>query len=285
MAQTKSYLEPFIGKSVINTSSPKLELTYHYGKEDILDESQQWHENGAICPQNKIFYILEGEICVVIKNNEIIAKAGDMMLIPAGVKHDYHLTPLQYAKKFWIHFDCRINKENIFDKYNFPYKITINNNPFIHSLFKRLINIQHDDILGITLTRGNLLCRLVEFYLKNCPLKQTNKDNSIWQVVEYINTHYLERPTLEELAQQAHLSPNQFLRRFKAIMGASPISFINFLRIDYAKHLIEKTEQSITEIMEIVGFYDFAHFSKTFKNYYHYSPNQYRILFKKNQLP
>ena len=154
----QNYHNPYMsGKSVINTFAQSLEISYHYGGKHILDSSW-WHETDVICPLTKMFYILEGEILIKIDNKEIIATAGEMMIIPAGVKHDYCLTELNHAHKFWVHFDLKINHANLFDHYDFPYKISIGNNPLIFSLFNQLTAIKADETTWQNLTKASILC-------------------------------------------------------------------------------------------------------------------------------
>ncbi|MBQ8309183.1 MAG: AraC family transcriptional regulator [Clostridia bacterium] len=243
-----------------------------------------WHDYDFVCTQNKLFYILEGEIAIVVNKQEIIAKAGDMVLIPAGTKHDYYLTPLKYAQKFWLHFDLTIDKRNLFDDYTFPYTIAVTQNEYVYSLFEQLVNLKANNALEQTLTRSGLLCSLLSYYFNHCSISLKTNDNHIWSVIEYINNNYIEKLTLTDLATRANLSPNQFLRRFESIMGVSPIQYVNYLRIDRAKHLLEKTNKSISQILEEVGFYDSAHFSKAFKSYYGYSPRQYREIVQEKSL-
>ena len=55
----------------------------------------------------------------------------------------------------------------------------------------------------------------------------------------------------------------------------------NILRIEKAKFLLEYSDDPINKIMEIVGFDDFAHFTKLFKKETGYSPTKYRNALKK----
>ena len=83
---------------IINTSAIKIETALHYCRLSTLDPT--WTAKNLVCSNSKLFYILEGEIAIIIKNTTMIAKKGDLVLIPAGVMHDYHLTKLNYAKNF-----------------------------------------------------------------------------------------------------------------------------------------------------------------------------------------
>ncbi len=59
-------------------------------------------------------------------------------------------------------------------------------------------------------------------------------------------------------------------------MGMSIIRYSKYLKIERAKALL-KTQESITEIGEKLGFYDQSHFSKTFKKWVNLSPQAYRL--------
>ena len=266
-------------RPLLNTLAPKIEICFHYGKKDILDASW-WHGKNQISPQNQLYYIFKGEISLMIDNKEYIAKAGDMVLLPAGIQYDYSLTNLQYAHKFWLHFDLTIDRKNIFNEYEFSYIVRVKQPERVYSLFEKLLDLKINNTIEQTLVRSNLLCRLLSYYFEHCSIQLKSNDSCIWNVVEFINNNYIDKLTLADLANRASLSINQFIRRFEHIMGCSPIQYVNYLRVDRAKLLIENSDKSISEILAEVGFYDFSHFTKIFKRYYGYSPSQYRKIKK-----
>ena len=100
--------------------------TFHIGSEVVLTPS--WHEKNVILPNNKLFYILDGEIIIKTERETLIGKKGDMMLIPAGLKHDFYLSKLSYAKKCWLHFDLFAGGTSFLDRYTFPLKIKVGEN-------------------------------------------------------------------------------------------------------------------------------------------------------------
>ena len=80
----------------------------------------------------------------------------------------------------------------------------------------------------------------------------------------------------KENADMARLTPNYFTKKFKEKTGHTPLKYVNILRLERAKFLLEHTDISINKIMEEVGFLDSAHFSKLFKLGTGYSPSKYR---------
>ncbi len=81
---------------------------------------------------------------------------------------------------------------------------------------------------------------------------------------------------MENLAQIANFTPTYFIRKFREYTGYSPIYYTNIVKLEEAKYLLEQTSDPINVIMEKVGFFDAAHFSKIFKKHYGFSPTKYR---------
>jgi AraC-like DNA-binding protein len=88
----------------------------------------------------------------------------------------------------------------------------------------------------------------------------------------------------EELAKFVNLSPNYFVRKFKKRTGHSPIQFVKMIKLERAKFLLEQSFEPVNAIMEQLGFYDAAHFSKMFKLRYGHSPKKYREIYNYNKV-
>lgn len=87
----------------------------------------------------------------------------------------------------------------------------------------------------------------------------------------------LDQPlTVSDMAEQANLSPNHFLRTFKALFQQTPHQYLLQQRLQRAAHLITTTKFSITEIALAVGFASLGSFSWRFRRAFGQSPEQYR---------
>ena len=122
----------------IEVYSEQVSAVFAWGGNPTLTSS--WKDKNVIIPHNKMFYITDGEIEVEIDGKKIIAKSGDMVLIPSGVKHSYNLTKTQYAKKFWMHFDLLTGGNNFFDYYHPPYKLSVGNDQRIEEHFRAVLS-------------------------------------------------------------------------------------------------------------------------------------------------
>lgn len=107
-----------------------------------------------------------------------------------------------------------------------------------------------------------------------------DKDSAIAQSQKFINEHFKDDISLERLAKRVGMSPRNFSRRFKLATGESTANYIQQLRINEAKRLLEASDLSASEIMYQVGYNDDRSFRRLFRRYVGLSPRQYRNKFK-----
>jgi len=129
-------------------------------------------------------------------------------------------------------------------------------------------------ILSIVYKKG-----IMTSYAKGINLQMLNK---LSPVLSYINEHYAENLTLSDLSKILHLNEQYFCKLFKKITGSNVIDYINCVRIHHAEKLI-KTNVSITEIAEKVGFSSVSYFNKIFKKHFIKSPSRYRKMYITNR--
>lgn len=92
---------------------------------------------------------------------------------------------------------------------------------------------------------------------------------------EYLETHYAENVSLEQLAQIAYLSPFHLVRLFHQEVGLPPHVYLTQVRVNHAKTLLAHG-YPITDVAFDVGFVDQAHLHKRFKRIVGITPGQYR---------
>lgn len=134
---------------------------------------------------------------------------------------------------------------------------------------------------------GNEVARLKvlgNFYTLLCSLfprltrgNQAQLDARVFRAVSYIETHYKEEISVEDLAKVANMSVSRFFPLFRASLQLSPIEYINHYRINRAIILLMGSERhSIEEISEATGFQSSAYFRRVFKKITGQSPRAYR---------
>lgn len=100
--------------------------------------------------------------------------------------------------------------------------------------------------------------------------------DAIYKAMDYIKRHYMQKLTLEEVAEHVFFSPPYFSRIFKNEMGITFNKYLNKVRIANSKQLLNDKDMSLADISEAVGFHDQSHFSKMFKSITETSPKKYR---------
>lgn len=100
-----------------------------------------------------------------------------------------------------------------------------------------------------------------------------------YPVIDYINLHYMEEITVEELAQKMNVSKSHFMKSFKKATGSSAIDYLISVRIRSACQALQETKLSISEIAFNCGFKNLSNFNRHFKNLTGYTPYQYRKSF------
>ena len=98
----------------------------------------------------------------------------------------------------------------------------------------------------------------------------------IHKAIDYINNNYMNRITLQDIADHVFLSPTYFSKVFKDETGQTPIGFLTAVRIEAGKRLLRDPEISISSIPGLVGFEDQSYFSRVFKKIENQTPADYR---------
>ncbi len=102
-----------------------------------------------------------------------------------------------------------------------------------------------------------------------------NKD-LIYKALEYIRRNYMNKITLETVANEVYLSPGYFSKVFKQEMKINFSNYLSEYRIEKSKILISDKNLELTDISQMVGFEDQSYFTKVFKKTTGQSPGKYR---------
>ena len=102
------------------------------------------------------------------------------------------------------------------------------------------------------------------------------KKMSVVDVKEYLEQHYSERITLDDLASRFYINKYYLTRVFKEQYGMSITSYLTSLRITHAKQLLRFTDKTVEEIGLECGLGALHYFSRVFKEVEGVAPSTYR---------
>lgn len=121
----------------------------------------------------------------------------------------------------------------------------------------------------------DLVVRLSRAYI---PQKEKQSD-TLWRLastVGYMEQHYCDPITLEELATRCGLSRRQFIRLFRENYHSTPIDYVLDLRLARAAALLQSSADPLTHIAMECGFSDSNYFTRLFRRRLGMTPTRYR---------
>ena len=266
--------------------------------DDVSHEYVNWHWHEEF----EIGFVTEGSVILGCGNRKYQMEFGDIFFVNSNVLHSMHKNNTSKQAVFKsIAFHSSIISESMNSVFYIKYLLPIlSNSNFREYIITKDSNF-YQSMLDILSKVWNLVCSQssdFEIKVRNelstlfCILNQFQKniketfspkmpnylpEKRVQVLLDYIHTHYKDKITIEELAKTASISKTEVLRCFKAIMGLSPISYLNSYRLQSAAHMLINTEKNIQEIAEDCGFDDNSYFSKLFKKKYHVTPHDYRL--------
>lgn len=105
-------------------------------------------------------------------------------------------------------------------------------------------------------------------------------DAAVGRCQDWLSDHYDHPDAIGELVNLSGLPKRTFDRRFRAATGYSPLGYIQSLRIEEAKQLLETSNDPIERIAQLVGYEDTASFRRLFRKLVGMAPGGYRRKFQ-----
>jgi transcriptional regulator GlxA family with amidase domain len=107
-------------------------------------------------------------------------------------------------------------------------------------------------------------------------LQHNHEDYDIGRVQDFIEKKYDELLTINGLAEKFNMSSRTFIRKFTAITGNTPLEYIQRVRVEAAKRLLEKGKLTVEQVCLEVGYGDFGFFRSIFKRLTGLTPQEYK---------
>ncbi len=229
---------------------------------------------------------------LVIEENQYRFGAGMVSCIPANFLHvtksDTHV------RAFWEYLyisPADILKQqgkpmqetrNIIDAVNrSAFFIKVEENPIfvtlIRAIFEEMQNknaYYRECVGGLAYT---LLYEIARFNGRG-NVQSCGKNNSLQleNAIEYVERNYPNNFKIADLANECHMSETHFRRVFQEKMNMTPVEYVNFVRIKKACELIDKTDISMEDVAEKVGFITPSTFNRNFRRIIGTSPYQWK---------
>lgn len=133
--------------------------------------------------------------------------------------------------------------------------------------------MQIDNQQDLCVWIGDALNGFIEFVYSAQDKKRVSQ---IKPATDYIQRHYKEQLTLDEIAKTAHLSVSRLSHIFKEQTGLTIVDYLTNVRVEQAKALLISTNKNCTEICFDSGYNNQSYFTRTFKELVGVPPRQFR---------
>lgn len=263
-----------------------------------------WNWKGVYSPFARIYHVTGGIAKTYIGSKMHILHPGHLYLTPPFTLHDDECD--SFFSLYYIHFyEKAINKESIFDTYDFPIGIEASSLDLL--LTERLLTInperhlRHFDpqmydnpptfsqniadnnrmpVYSIMETRG-ILYQLMSKFLISAKIKSIDMDVRVNRCLQYIHENIHKDITLSDLADVACITEDHLIRIFRKEVKLTPIKYINLKKIEKAQLLLLTTDMPIRDIAFELSADNISYFNRLFKNHTGKTPSQYRDEFNK----
>lgn len=240
-----------------------------------------WKRENYVHNFNRMYYIMDGEGRIEVNGKIYYPKPGQLVVMPCNIRQSYSVISDHLFYKYWCHFTARAGTRDLFEMYRFPVCINTEGSPQVENWFSDMIKHKHHESPASILNTRAPMLQLIAYFIEHglgrmeITSAPTQKMN---QVLQFIEQHLNEKITVEQLAGLIHYHPNYFIRAFRSVLGCSPIQYINRLRLDKARKLLE-SDLPIGSIAQAVGI-EQHNFSSMFKSYTGFSPRDFRRMIK-----
>jgi AraC-like DNA-binding protein len=263
-----------------------------------------WNWKNVYSPFARLYYVKAGTARTYIRDKAYLLEPGCLYLTPPFSLHNDECD--SYFSLYYIHFyEKSIDKESVFDKYDFPVKIqaslldlqlierlhNLNPDRYLVNIdpqsydnpptFSRDIaynsNLPHHILLETQSILSILMARFIEFKVR----KTVDKDIRLNKSLQYIHEHINRNISICDLATVSCVSDDHFIRLFKNEMGQTPLKYINSKKIEKAQLLLLTTNSPIRDIALDLSVDNISYFNKLFKQYTGKTPVEYRKEYRK----
>jgi AraC-like DNA-binding protein len=238
------------------------------------------------CPETILIYCAGGHGWCEIAGCRHKIGRNQLLVINAGTPHAYGAD----AKSPWtIHWFHVVGS-------NVPYYlerlgvsdqkpvVSLGNNVQLFSLFE---DVREELERGFG--TNHLICAahsllhlmgLIMRYKEEFWHSETNICDRVNKTVEFMQGHLRESLNISKLAALANMSRSHYSMVFRRVIGYSPSSYLNYLRMQCAVQWLSTTDCSIKKISVELGFSDQCYFSRAFRKMHNHSPSKHRQLFR-----
>lgn len=265
----------------------------HYGGHD---NDLEMHKHNDF---SELVIVLNGNATHIVNNESAFIKKGNVFVINEETlhaykdPHDFKICNIMFRPEMLRSVGPDLRTSNGFQAlfvlepfyrniHSFPgsLSLSIASLEYVSSLISVMIDEYYGKQQGYQTMLISRLMELVVFLSRQYDHQEKGTSNYLMHLanaISYIEDHYQEPLTLEEIAQHSDISVRHLNRIFKSYYQTTPISYLQRLRLERACMLLRQTKRSIMEISNECGFNDSNYFTRQFTKTFGITPTAHRV--------
>ena len=281
----KNYKTDFITRQYMLSKDFEI---YYYSDRHLGSMDSHFHN------YYEVYFFLEGNVSILIRDKLFPLKAGDVVVLPPGVPHKavIHDENMPYSRfVFWISMDYLQQVRKMSDDYYYIIQCAAEKKQYIYhnepvpftalqSKIFHLIEEIHSERFGkepkVFISICDLLLQLNRMaYEQNNPRKRREDQDLYHNLLDYIDNHLEQEISLDSLAKTFYVSKFHIAHIFKENTGIAIHQYIMKKRLAACQDAI-LSNISISKAYLMFGFKDYSNFYRAFKKEFGISPKEYR---------
>ena len=236
----------------------------------------------------ELILIRKGQGVHIIQGKSYNTSPGDLLIINSGAVHDES----SRENEDLAIYSCAITglclpglaANHLTTSDRCPLLKTGSHFPRFVSLFQLMYEVTSENGPHGPEIANNLLHAILLLILERLAQEEkglgSQENDLLREVRTYLDSHYMEPLTLEELAESFHVNSYHLAHIFKKFYGYPLIQYMTRRRIGEAQTLLIDSAMSITDIALSVGYGSSSHFNRAFQKLTGMSPRNYRNLYR-----
>lgn len=214
-------------------------------------------------------YVKKGSISITINEKKYQVNEKEAVLILPNQIHSYETS--NYSESYL----CVFSTSYIYDFYQKTKNMDSTNPVFKFDNEKIIERLQQvNDIYELK----SILYEIVHLYNKNNTFIKNNREmhEIVEKVIEYSENHFSEEISLVKFAKEFGYSYNYLSNLINKTLNMNLTTLLNVQRINHAKHLLNSSSQSLTDIAFACGYKSVRSFNRNFKKIVNETPSDYQ---------
>ncbi|MBR2567228.1 MAG: helix-turn-helix domain-containing protein [Paenibacillus sp.] len=275
------------------TSDMQFPFYIQYGGHD---EDTELHRHADF---SELAIVLRGHATHIVNDESFFIKKGNAFVINGSTPHaykepqDFRICNIMYRPEMLASIGPDLRKSNGFQtlfvlepfyrnihSYASKLALPITSLDYVESLISKMIEEYHNREQGYQTMLLSRFTELVVYLSRHYDTQEKGGEGNhlmhLANAISYIEDHFLEPLSLEQVASRSNISVRHLNRMFQSYYGTTPISYMHRLRLEKACNLLKHSSIPITQISYECGYNDSNYFTRQFTKAYGISPRAFR---------